>query len=107
MNVNESNRKLPKIFPGKNLQTTQKSFMGWFDQKKIWRGVLKIDTCPAAKHKLILSWPNIETSPLICFVVPKRLYEGLKGFIQLYEAPQSKSMDWFLYNRGLCHERVS
>ena len=37
-------------------QKHKKSFTPWFNQKKAWRGVLKIDARGAAKHKIILSW---------------------------------------------------
>ena len=33
-NEGELNRKLPKMFAGKNLRVTQKSFTLWFDQKR-------------------------------------------------------------------------
>ena len=39
-----------------NTNNTKKSFARWFNQKKAWRGVLKIDACAAAKHRVILSW---------------------------------------------------
>ena len=31
----------------------KKSFTRWFNEKKTWRGVLKIDACEATKHKII------------------------------------------------------
>ena len=46
------------MFTDKNLRMTQESFTHWLNQKKVWRGVLKIDECTAAKHKIILSWPK-------------------------------------------------
>ena len=59
INERESKRKLPKMFPDKNLRMTQKkSFRRWFNQKKACRGVLKKDAYAAAKHKIILSWPK-------------------------------------------------
>ena len=33
INEGESNRKLPKVFAGKNLGMTQKTFTHWFNQK--------------------------------------------------------------------------
>ena len=57
MLVNEGEwiRKLPKMFTSKHLQMTQKSITCWFNQKKAWHGILKIDACAAAKRKIILS----------------------------------------------------
>ena len=49
INGGESNRKLPKISTGKNLQMTQKSFIDDLIRKKAWYGMLKIDACAAAK----------------------------------------------------------
>ena len=60
MNEGESTRKLPKTFAGKKTYEWQKnSFTRWFNQKLVWRDVLKVDACAAAKHKTILSWPHL------------------------------------------------
>ena len=59
INERESKRKLPKMFPDKNLRMTQKKASGDdLIKKKACRGVLKKDACAAAKHKIILSWPK-------------------------------------------------
>ena len=50
MHERESNRKLPKMFGGKNIRMTKKRF-----NQKTWRGLLKIDACMTANNKIILS----------------------------------------------------
>ena len=46
------------MFAGKNIQMTQKSFTRSFNQNKAQCGILQIDMYMAAKHKIILSWPE-------------------------------------------------
>ena len=47
------------MFVGKNLRMLQKKKASYADLKtKALRGVLKINRCAAAKHKIILPWPN-------------------------------------------------
>ena len=55
------------MFARKTYEWTQKSFPRWFDQKKSLCGVLKIDACAAAKHKIILSLPKMCWINLIKF----------------------------------------
>ena len=43
MNEGESDRKLPKIFAGKNLRMTQKKLHALIYSKKVWLGALKLD----------------------------------------------------------------
>ena len=47
--VRESNRKLAKMYPDKNLKITQKKTS--HESKKAWRGVLKVDAWAVTKHK--------------------------------------------------------
>ena len=42
------------MFAGENLRMTQKNFTRWFNQKKAWSGVLKMDLRATAKPKIIL-----------------------------------------------------
>ena len=55
-NEKESNRKLPKMFDGKNLWH-KKTWCTDLILKKGWRGMLKIDVWVTAKQKIIKSWP--------------------------------------------------
>ena len=59
MKEGELNKKLPKIFAGKNLRMTQKKASHADLIKKTWHDVLKINACAAFKHKIILSWPYL------------------------------------------------
>ena len=69
INDGESNRKLPKMFAGKNFRMTQKkSVTRWFNSKKAKRGLLKIDAWNI-KHKIILSWPNVGIKNLFVVLV--------------------------------------
>ena len=56
----------------KTCEWYKKIFTCWFNQKKAWRGVLKIHACAAAKHKIILSWPKT-----------KILHKDTKIFLEL------------------------
>lgn len=49
INKGESNRKLLKMYAGKN-------FTHWFKQKKSWCGALKIDAWAAVNKKISLLW---------------------------------------------------
>ena len=74
--------RLPKIFAVKNLRLIQKSSTRWFNQKKAWRGMLKIDACKTAKHKIILSQTKWCTSSNL--YIMKTQTTGLKSNKFLY-----------------------
>lgn len=61
INEGESNRTLPKMFPCKTYKWHKKSTTHWFNQKRTWHSVLKVDAYADGNHKIILSCPYIST----------------------------------------------
>ena len=57
INKGELKRKLPKVFAGKTYKCHKKASRADLIKKNLTLCVKK-DSCAAAKHKIILSWPQ-------------------------------------------------
>ena len=93
------------------MNKTKKASRTGLMKKKAWSGVLKIDTCAAAKQKIILWWPNLR----ICYIKPldnaslvNLNKKGLAMFHCLLKSPHvTNHIVHNLFLSGLIHTEFS